>query len=137
MQKQQLLQLERDKERDNQLAVVKQQLEEAKKVAQDARSDASVRRKNSRVSFSTGPSSGGELADQAAKVAARAQRKAKQRVNEIGVDMNQIRNTAGLSDTVEEFMHSVNNIPALSTGNNAPTTAPTQSRPCLPSEYSG
>ena len=41
MQKQQLVQLERDKEQENQLAIVKQQLDEAKKTAQDARSDAS------------------------------------------------------------------------------------------------
>ena len=69
MQKQQLLQLERDKERDLQLAAMRIQLEEAKK-------ESSTKRRGSRVSFSTGASSGGELADQATKLAARAQRKA-------------------------------------------------------------
>ena len=111
MKRQQLLQVEKDQERDNQLQVLKQQLEEAK---QDA---ADVKRKSSRnVSFSTGASSGGELADQAAKLAARAQRKAKKKVNDVGVDMNMIRETPGLDSRVDEFMQSVNGIPSLSLG---------------------
>jgi hypothetical protein len=104
-----LLQLERDKERDLQLAAMRIQLEEAKK-------ESSTKRRGSRVSFSTGASSGGELADQAAKLAARAQRKAKKKANDVGVDMEQIRTTPGLSDSVEDYMQSVYSIPSLSVG---------------------
>ena len=124
MKKQQVLQLKKDQERDSQLALMQQQLKDAQKVALEARSEASTRRKSSRnVSFSTGPSSGGELADQAAKLAARAQRKARHKVNNIGVDMNDIRNSPGMDDTVDDFMQSVTSIPSLSLGSKVPASA--------------
>ena len=124
MKKQQVLQMEKDRERDSQLEFLRCQLVEANKVALEARSEASVRRKTSRnVSFSTGPSSGGELADQAAKLSARAQRKAKKKANDVGVDMSQIRSTPGIGDKVDQLMESVNGIPSLSLGHNLPATA--------------
>ena len=112
MQKQQALQVEKDRVRDKELAGVRKQLEEAKKAPKVGKSKVSAKKVNRRVSFS----SGGDLTDHAAKLAARAQRKATKKVNEVGIDIEQIRKTAGMSNTVDEFMKSVTNIPSLSVG---------------------
>ena len=116
MKRQQLLQLARDKERDEQLAAMKKQLDESQKVEREKRNENSVRPKENRnVSFSA--SSGGELNDHASKLAARAQRKAKHKENNVGVDMNKIRKTPGMGSRVDDFMQNVNDIPSLSLGN--------------------
>ena len=73
-------------------------------------------------------SSGWELADQAAKLAARAQRKARKKVDEIGIDMPKIRKTAGMEGQVNDFMQTVNNIPSLSYGNKPPGKASRNSK---------
>jgi hypothetical protein len=111
MKKQQIMQMEKDQERDRELLLLKKQLDEAKKVSVEPRNKSSRT-----VSFSTGASSGGELADQAAKLAAKARRKAKKKVNDIGVDMDGIRDSPGLHGKVDQFMQSVNSIPSLSLG---------------------
>ena len=115
MKKQQIMQMEKDQERDRELLLLKKQLDEAKKVSVEPRNKSSRT-----VSFSTGASSGGELADQAAKLAAKARRKAKKKVNDIGVDMDEIRDSPGLHGKVDQFMQSVNSIPSLSLGNKPP-----------------
>ena len=84
--------------------------------ASKKRNENSVRQKEyCNVSFSA--SSGGELADHASKLVDRAQRKAKEKVNNVGVDMNEIRNTPGIGSRVDDFMQNVDEIPSLSLGN--------------------
>ena len=126
MKRQQLQQLEKEKERDDQFASMKKQLDEAERVTREIRSENSVRKKETRnVSFSA--SSGAELADQAAKLAARAQRKARKKVDSIGINMNEIRSTAGIDNRVNDFMQTVNNIPSLSLGSKPAVTTNSKS----------
>ena len=114
-QYQQLLE-QKEKERDQKMMLVEQQLKATQEDNLKLRNDAAAKsRLQRKVSFSTGGSAS-ELNEQAAKLKAQAAKKQGKKHKNIGIDMDKIRDTPGLSNRVDGYMQSVNSIPSLSAG---------------------